>query len=36
MMFFSLSGLFMWSVPRMRKVRNFARNRRFGGAPVTQ
>jgi hypothetical protein len=29
MIFFSLSGLIMWSVPRIRKVRNFARNLRL-------
>jgi hypothetical protein len=34
MMFFSLSGLLMWSVPRIRKVRSFARNKRLGRAPV--
>ena len=36
MVFFSLSGLIMWSVPRIRKVRSFARSRRLGRAPVTQ
>jgi hypothetical protein len=36
MVFFSLSGLIMWSVPRIRKVRSFIRSRRFCRAPVTQ
>jgi hypothetical protein len=36
MVFFSLSGLIMWSVPRIRKVRSFARSRRLGRAPLPQ
>jgi hypothetical protein len=30
MVFFSLSGLIMWSVPRIRKVKGFVRNWSFG------
>ena len=37
MVFFSLSGLFMWSVPRIRKLRNLMRSwRRWGVRPVTE